>query len=125
VAGGCVGCHRSGPDTVERGAGHGFRASPAACTSCHASPPPPSDLAARARRLWEAWAGQGGSASDVATGARPPHATRAAIDRSTPRGRAAWDVLLVLEDPAAAAHNAPYARVLLGAAERVITARRR
>jgi hypothetical protein len=42
------------------------------------------------------------------------------LDRATPLGRAAWDVALVLEDPAAAAHNAPYARLLLAAAERAL-----
>jgi hypothetical protein len=45
------------------------------------------------------------------------HASGARIDRGTPVGRALWDVLLVLEDPAAAAHNGPYARALLDAAE--------
>jgi hypothetical protein len=110
VADACVGCHRNGPTTLERGAGHRFAAAPSACRSCHAQVPPASDVAERARRLWQVWRGH-----DTATG--PPHAGNARPDRRTPRGRAAWNVLLVLEDPAAAAHNAPYARALLAAAE--------
>jgi hypothetical protein len=35
-------------------------------------------------------------------------------------GRAAYDVLLVLEDPGAAAHNAPFARTLLDAAAKAL-----
>jgi hypothetical protein len=54
----------------------------------------------------------------------PPHAVRATIDATTPRGRAAWNVALVLEDPAADRHNAPYARALLDAAERFLDAAR-
>ena len=54
--------------------------------------------------------------------ARPAHAGDARVDRRTPRGRAIWDLLLVLEDPAAAAHNARYARALLDAAESVLQA---
>jgi hypothetical protein len=47
----------------------------------------------------------------------PPHASRRPLDLTTTRGRAAWDVALILEDPAADTHNAPYARRLLDAAE--------
>jgi hypothetical protein len=114
VADGCLGCHRSGPSAVERGAGHRFATAPSTCRSCHAQVPPTSDLAGRARRLWQLWRG-----ADTAVG--PPHAGSVRPDRRTPRGRAAWNVLLVLEDPAAAAHNAPYARALLAAAERAWT----
>ena len=49
----------------------------------------------------------------------PGHAVERRL-AGTPIGRAAFDVLLVLEDPAAAAHNAPYARRLLAAAERAV-----
>jgi hypothetical protein len=53
------------------------------------------------------------------SGSDPAHVveTRLARDRL---GRAAYDVLLVLEDPGAMAHNAPFARMLLAAAERAI-----
>jgi hypothetical protein len=111
----CLGCHRNGSAAVERGAGHQFATAPSTCRPCHAQLPPPSDLTTRARTLWRLWRG-----TDTAAG--PPHAGNARPDRRTPRGRAAWNVLLVLEDPAAAAHNAPYARALLAAAERALAA---
>jgi hypothetical protein len=114
LAGGCVGCHQGGP-AVERGAGHGFVAGTGACARCHPKPLAPDDLPARARSLWAAL--RAGAAPDEAG---PPHARAARLDRATPLGRAAWDVALVLEDPAAAAHNAPYARMLLAAAEKAL-----
>jgi hypothetical protein len=107
AAGGCIGCHRSGP-AVEHGAGHGFVASKIAV----------DDLGPRARSLWTALRGR--LRLPLPEGDQPPHALGSSIDRSEPLGRAAWDVALVLEDPAAAAHNAPYARQLLAAAERAL-----
>ena len=125
VANGCVGCHRTGPADLEHGGGHRFAAGPATCRPCHAGPLPPSDIAERARRLWNRWRSleQGGSADERPAHAddRPVHAGDARPDRRTRRGRVAWNILLVLEDPAAAAHNAPYARALLAAAERALT----
>jgi hypothetical protein len=119
VAGGCVGCHRAGPSSVEHGAGHAFAASPAACTPCHAQPLPANDLRARALALWAVWRARAGDAAKGRDG--PPHAGGApGLDRRTPLGRAAWDLSLVLEDPAAATHNGAYARVLLAAAERIL-----
>jgi hypothetical protein len=122
LAGGCVGCHQSGPGAageagaaVEHGAGHAFVAGTGACARCHGKALPADDLTTRARGLWSAWLARAGEAP---SGERPPHASAARLDRATPLGRAAWDVALVLEDPAAAAHNAPYARQLLAAAER-------
>jgi hypothetical protein len=122
VAGGCVGCHQSGREglALERGAGHAFVATRAGCASCHAKGLPEEDLAARARALWEALppSVRGGGA-----GAAPLHARAPRLDRGTPLGRAAWNVSLVLEDRAAAAHNAPYARQLLAAAEKALNGR--
>jgi hypothetical protein len=112
IAGGCVGCHDAGPRDVARGASHAFVAGTASCARCHAKALPADELRADARALWTAL-GKGPSAA-------PPHARAARLDRATPLGRAAWDVSLVLEDPAAAAHNAPYARQLLAAAERAL-----
>jgi hypothetical protein len=118
VAGGCIGCHRAGPDNVEHGANHAFRASTAACTSCHPQgPPAAADVRARAQALWRALQP---TVATVAAG--PAHATGELLDRGTPRGRALWDLLLVLEDPAAGAHNARYAQALLDAAEPVLAA---
>ena len=117
AVGGCVACHRAGPEGLARGAGHGFAARPSTCTPCHAQPLPPSDLTARARHLWETWRQVTGAAPVESA---PAHASDLRVDRGTPLGRAAWDVLLVIEDAGAAAHNAPYAQALLAAAEPVI-----
>jgi hypothetical protein len=115
VTGGCIGCHGNGPDNVEHGAGHAFRATTGACTACHPQGPPPApDVRARAQQLWRAL--------QLAPSDGPAHATAARLDRGTPRGRALWDLLLVLEDPAAGAHNARYAQTLLDAAEPVLEA---
>jgi hypothetical protein len=126
VAGGCIACHRAGPTTVDHGAGHAFAVDHAACPSCHTRGlPPTEDLRARAQGLWRAQAladvrQQQAPVADHDD--RPPHARAARLDRATPLGRAAWNVALVLEDPAAAAHNAPYARLLLVAAEQTLNA---
>ena len=117
LAGGCVGCHQSGP-AVERGAGHAFVAGNATCGRCHAKALPVDDLGARARALMTLWRARAGGGELVGDG--PPHALAPRLDRATPLGRAAWDLSLVLEDPAASAHNAPYARMLLAAAERTL-----
>jgi hypothetical protein len=118
VTGGCVGCHRAGPEELGRGAGHAFAARAEACSGCHAERRDPS-IRERALALWARQARE--STTKVAT-SEPPHAAGAALDRGTPRGRAAWDVALVLEDPAADRHNSAYARALLEAAERVLGA---
>ncbi len=115
IAGGCVGCHRAGPDDVERGAGHGFRAPASVCTPCHGQARMTSDVRARAGELWRSLRKQ-----EPPT---PAHADATVnVDRRTPLGRAAWNVLLVLEDRGAGAHNARYARALLDAAASVIEA---
>ena len=74
-----------------------------------------NDIRARAEQLWHSLRGGEYRA--------PAHAAQAiAADRTTPRGRAIWNLLLVLEDPAAGAHNARYAQALLDAAASVIEA---
>jgi hypothetical protein len=120
VVGGCIGCHRAGPAGVEHGAAHAFAPAPDACRSCHAQGLPPNDLRAQARALWATWRARRGSGAVEDDAGRPPHAGGQRLDRGTPAGRAAWNVLLVLEDPAAAAHNAPYARRLLVAAQETL-----
>jgi len=115
IAGGCVGCHRGGPGDVERGAGHGFRAPASVCAPCHGQALMTSDVRARAGELWRSLRKQ-----EPPT---PAHAdATVSVDRRTPLGRAAWNVLLVLEDRGAGAHNARYARALLDAAASVIEA---
>jgi hypothetical protein len=115
IEGGCVGCHRGGPAELERGAAHAFVARREDCRACHAGGVPADDLRARARAAWEVVRARLGATPDEGA---PPHAGGRRLDLSTPLGRAGWDVSLVLEDPAAAAHNAPYARLLLSAAEK-------
>jgi len=119
VDGGCVGCHRGGPVELERGSGHAFRADVTSCAGCHGDTVP--DTAAIGREIRDRAAFLLASLAGV----RPPVASdpRHAGTLGLPRdriGRAVYDVLLVLEDPAAAAHNTPFARALLAAAARVI-----
>jgi hypothetical protein len=118
VAGGCIGCHRGGPDGLGKGTNHGFAADATACAACHAPKGDPT-LSGRAHALWTRF---GTSATtDVAT-PDIAHATPTSLDRSTPKGRALYDLALVVEDArGVAAHNAPYARRLLDAAERTLT----
>jgi hypothetical protein len=116
---GCVGCHGNGP-AVDRGASHAFVAGTGGCARCHPKALPQDDLRARAGALAAALRERGVNSPAPRADGAPPHAGDARLDRATPLGRAAWDVALVLEDRAAAAHNAPYARLLLAAAERAL-----
>ncbi len=120
VDGGCVGCHRAGPDDLERGASHRFAADPTACAPCHEGDAvaearaQSAELQERARSLWDALVARG--AVRVADGEQgdPVHArTPTVADPDSPEGRAARDVALVLEDPAAGAHGPARARSLL------------
>ncbi len=115
IEGGCVGCHRNGPATLELGADHAFAARRDECTRCHTEKPV-EFLRERAEALWK----RVQRTTDVVSGTAPLHANPVALDQATPRSRAAWDIALVLEDPAADAHNAPYAAALLDAAERAL-----
>ncbi len=119
----CTGCHEDGPAALDRGRGHAFQAHSDACPRCHEGAMP--DVAAGGRMRSEAaallarLADLGALRAGTASGSDPSHVveTGLANDRL---GRAAYDVLLVLEDPGAMAHNAPFARTLLAAAERAI-----
>jgi hypothetical protein len=115
---GCLGCHDGGPD-VERGRNHAFRARADGCATCHPRDALRVDqIAARARSLL------GRLESRGLVSAQPAHAGTPKFDLSTPLGRAAYDALLVAEDPAAGVHNAPYAERLLAAAESVLGGQR-
>jgi predicted CXXCH cytochrome family protein len=103
----CVGCH---------GTDHSFRAVPARCTGCHGTAPV-ADAAAAVRGRARALADRLG----IPVGGAPPHAAPLPAD-DTPLGRARRDVRLVLDDPAAGAHNARYATTLLDAAEAALAA---
>ncbi|MBI4956541.1 MAG: hypothetical protein HY908_31280 [Myxococcales bacterium] len=128
VPGGCVGCHAAGAEGVApgRGAGHAFRVDRTRCAGCHACPSEErlgadgSSLQDRAARLWSRLA-TAEAVSPGGDGAPHPSARVLAAPGSAP-ARAAWLVALVLEDPAAGAHNAPYARQVLDEAEALLTA---
>lgn len=117
VPGGCIGCHmRKNPKPTDPlGQGHDFKPEPSACASCHA-PGRTETIAAgalpvreRARKLWDEFGER--SKADAPAHARSPK-------KPDPEGL--QKLLLVLEDPAAGAHNAPYARKLLDEAERLL-----
>lgn len=115
VEGGCIGCHMG-----KKGEGHSFSASPDRCSPCHSSPPAGgSALHERARALW-ARALARGLLREEHPG-QPAHASASRAEGlSDEQQQALFDLSLVLQDPAAWAHNGPYARALLDAAERVI-----
>jgi hypothetical protein len=106
---GCLACHGAGPPALERGRSHAFLATEASCRPCHPAGKAVPDLRAEAARLRDRLLP--GSSSD---GPRLLHARGVRLDRRSSMGRALWNVALVLEDPAAATHNAGYARLLLG-----------
>jgi hypothetical protein len=120
---GCLGCHGAGPANLRRGAAHAFASDPRACAPCHAGGAP--DVASLGRALREEASAALGEILRARPPSRdlpaddPPHAAGASL-AADPLGRAEYDVRLVLEDPAAAAHNAPYARALLEAARRAL-----
>jgi hypothetical protein len=138
IAGGCVGCHDQGPAELKRGRNHAFEASPNDCSCCHESKKIDGALHERARLLLERFGDQGvGWAREVALRAKgsdvkakeksparaPAHARAVStVSLEGPLDRGAYDALLVFEDDAAAAHNQPYSRALLDAAEKALDA---
>ena len=119
IDGGCIGCHSAGPSDLERGAGHAFKADTVTCTRCHSGAMP--DREAIEREIHEralAVLARLVAMKPTLSTDRPRHAQGLTLARDR-IGRAAYDALLVLEDPAAASHNAPFARVLLEAAGKV------
>jgi hypothetical protein len=116
---GCLSCHDSGPEELLLGKNHAFRAGPSACKRCHDSMQArdPS-IAARAESLLA-------KLDPNRPRARTLHAQPRPAQPDPRRERAIYDVLLVLEDPAADIHHPRYARALLDAAERVASGARR
>ena len=91
-------------------------ANPKRCVPCHATPPENgSALLGEARALWQKLLELRvvGRAPTKVEG-RPVHAADfVRVDAPKPLARAAWDIALLLEDPAAAVHNPGYATLLL------------
>lgn len=119
IAGGCVGCHNSGPSGLERGSNHAFLVDRKTCRPCHATAPTAStELRDRILALYSKLGLE--PANRPLEGSRasePPHASLRRLDLGSPRGRAQYNALLVVEDPAAEYHNRPYAERLLESAE--------
>jgi predicted CXXCH cytochrome family protein len=128
VQGGCIGCH-AGEDRGEgweRGASHTFRVSGRACVPCHDREKVEERpgrggmrVAERARALFDRHFALRAVPLAV-RGAGGVHAAGPQAERDPDAARALWNVMLVLEDPAAGAHNAPLARELLDEAERLL-----
>jgi hypothetical protein len=102
VPGGCVGCHMRGKKE-----GHDFVPSASACTGCHAANRSETAVRERAQKLWD----ELGAGDAKTPHAKPP---------KRPDSEGLRKLLLVLEDPAAGVHGAPYARQLLDEAERLL-----
>ncbi len=111
VPGGCVGCHRSGPSNLTRGAGHAFRADNQGCFSCHGTRAASPELFQRAERLL--------AANNQGLQSGSPRHARERVARG-PRERALDLVRFVLEDRGATTHNPRYAEALLDRAETVL-----
>jgi hypothetical protein len=111
---GCLSCHDSGPEELQLGKSHAFRSSSENCARCHDSPKArdPS-LRTRALALLARL-----SPERLPSGGPAWHAQRYGALGSLERQRALFDVLLVLEDPAADVHHPAYAKLLLSMAER-------
>jgi hypothetical protein len=124
IVGSCVGCHAGAQGDTLRGASHSFAANADRCRRCHASAPRerpgPTGLLVqgRAAALLARLSSCGVVTKSAPIEGGPPHANDGLrIGGPRPLRRAAWNTLLVLEDPAAGAHNAPFARALLDEAE--------
>jgi len=126
VQNGCLGCHAKGAVgvAVERGAGHAFVVDRARCEPCHDCPKEErlgeegKSIKERAAALWVLLRRRKIVESERETA---PHAAlQIKAPPGSPEAKAAAKLLTVLEDPAAAAHNAGVARRLLDEAESVL-----
>jgi hypothetical protein len=125
VPGGCLGCHGGAGVPVD----HSFRVDAARCSGCHATPlAERADdhgqlVRARALALWARLRDRLALGPAPGVGAPPAHAAIATDARAEDAlGRALYEVGLVVEDPAAGVHNAPFARELLRDAETILRA---
>jgi hypothetical protein len=119
VPGGCVGCHAAGPAGLEAGANHAFAVEQRRCDKCH-GPLPSASVEAEARDLWKRLVDRG---VVELTREGPAHAAAKLRPASPALRRAAYDLSLLLEDPASRVHNPAYAQKLLDASRRAIAAR--
>ncbi len=112
LPGGCIACHgRTPASSKELGTGHTFRADHKSCTRCHeGGAPAMADFRKRAHALLAKLA-----PPETHTG--PLHAGDESVPQDPQRAQALAAVRLVLEDPAAGAHNPAYAKRLLDFAD--------
>jgi predicted CXXCH cytochrome family protein len=106
---GCVGCHgaRAGGGAID----HSFRVDPRTCNACHADGKPRERPDATGQRVHDrAVALLALLREKVGAGAPSLQLTRAL-----------YEVELVVEDPAAGVHNAPFARSLLSDAAAILS----
>lgn len=118
---GCMSCHIGSGD-LGRGGNHDFTASGASCARCHQRTPEPADPHPRALDLLERVARSTPAlASLLAERQQAPwHARPVPLDLATVAGRAAYNLLLIAEDPAAGIHNPAYAKLLLDQTEEML-----
>jgi hypothetical protein len=123
VPGGCLGCHGGAKAPTD----HSFRVRDESCAGCHAGSAPKEHadaeglrVAERAHLLWTALSAR--VARSPGIGGEPAHASPTEPPSAAPTAlaRAMYEVALVLEDPAAGAHNAPFARALLADAAQAL-----
>jgi hypothetical protein len=121
VAGGCSGCHGGRHSEPGRAPAldHSFQVDRSVCATCHAQPAPAERLDAQQRSVQQRALALDAELSrrclpPSAAGLAPRHATDPPSGCSSLRLTSAlYQVRLVLEDPAAAVHNARFARLLL------------
>ena len=122
VPGGCVGCHGAKPAGANGGVDHSFRVQPGICKDCHTAGVPAETFGAAGtvQARAEALAQRLAQLCPEDTTVKPNHAGAHAACPTQPLRRARYEVELVREDPAAALHNAAFARSLLDDAERLV-----
>lgn len=120
---GCSSCHIGTASGLERGQNHGFQASLTACRRCHERPPGAPDHSSKARSLLALLVKREPALRELALPPETrPHTRPGKLDVNSPLGRAAYNLLLLLEDPAAGIHNPDYAQLLLDHAEGMLRA---
>ena len=117
VPGGCVGCHGGSPAAEGGKLDHSFRTDPRSCTGCHDANEQQARMQAAQRDLQQrAQALALRLAAACPSGAAEARHGNGTPERcpSQPLTRARFEIALVLEDPAAAVHNAAFARSSAG-----------
>ena len=135
VPGGCVGCHGGSAAAAGGKLDHSFRSDPRSCAGCHDASEQPArahdaqrSLQQRAQALASRLTAECPSpideprhASGATASGTAPALRGGAACRSQPLTRVRFELALVLEDPAAAIHNGPFARSLLEDAEQQLS----